>query len=106
MSDQTEKSARNVSVFMDGAKVLVPFGAVLWAMFSLAGDARTERASMQEQINEGIKERAELKGENKALRQQVQANTVVITEVKTDIKHIKDDTKETLKLVRSYTDPR
>lgn len=106
MSETTDKSARNISIFMDGAKILLPFGVALWAVFSVAGDAKEERALMKQEITEGVEERAEHKGEVKALRDQVQANTVTLTEVKTDLKHIKDDTKETLELVRAYVGSR
>jgi len=102
MSTDTEKSARHISIFMDGAKILLPFGAAMWAIFSVQADAKEDRALMQQQIHANVKELAEISGESKALREQVQANTVTLTEVKTDLKHIKNDTKETLDLIRAY----
>jgi hypothetical protein len=106
MSIETDKTAKAAGYFLDGAKILLPFAAALWAVYSFSGDAKEERALMHQQINTNIREISEVSGENKALRDQVQANTVTLTEVKTDLKHIKNDTKETLDLVRAYVRPR
>ena len=86
---------------MDGAKVLIPFAMAMWAIFNVSAGAQEQRAVMQQEISQAAKERAELKGENQALKNQVQLNTITLTEVKTDLKYIKDSQQETLEILRS-----
>lgn len=98
MSDANEKS---INLMMEGAKVLIPFAMAMWAIFNVSAGAQEQRAVMQQEISQAAKERAELKGENQALKNQVQLNTITLTEVKTDLKYIKDSQQETLEILRS-----
>lgn len=105
MSNEGDRT-KAVQYFLDAIKVLLPFGGAVWAVFALQGSANEERAMMREQIRSNTEKIAELTDENKAQRAQMQINTISLTEVKTDLINIKDDTKETLDLVRAYVGSR
>lgn len=92
---------RSFNLLIDGAKILIPFGMAMWTIFNVSAGAGEERAVIRKEVSQAAKERAELKGENQALRNQVQLNTITLTEVKTDLKYIKDSQQETLDLLRS-----
>ena len=102
MSEATENEAKAVTELLKGARILIPF---IITLFSLAGvwyDARNQVSIMQKDITTAIESRAKNEARIQALNERVSAQEITLTEVKSDLKHIKDDTKETLDLVREW----
>jgi hypothetical protein len=93
---------KSVQYFFDALKVILPFAAAMWAIFAIQGESNEERAMMREHIREHTEKITELYAEQELMRAQMHQNAIDLTEVKSDLKYIKDDTKETLDLVRAY----
>lgn len=102
MSDEIEKEAKAVSEIIGGAKVLIPFAVCLLSLAGVWYDARQEAAEMKKDIATATAQRAKNEAKLEALSERIAAQEITLTEVKTDLKHIKDDTQETLDLVRSW----
>jgi hypothetical protein len=96
-----EKKEKSVDFLMDGAKIAIPFAMAMWTIFNVSAGAKEERAIIRKEISQSAKERAELKGENIAVKTQVHSNTISLTELKIDLKYIKDSQEETITLLRT-----
>lgn len=97
-----EKEAQAATELLKGAKVLVPFAVCLMSLAGVWYDARNQSAIMQKDITSGIEARAKSEARIQALTERMAAQEITLTEVKSDLKHIKDDTQETLGLVREW----
>jgi len=82
--------------------VLIPFAITLLSLAGVWYDARNQASIMQKDIQSGSAHRAKNEARIEAIARQVTAQELTLTEVKSDLKHIKDDTKETLDLVREW----
>lgn len=102
MSDEIEKKANAVNEILTGAKVLLPFGITLLSLAGVWYDSRNQVSMMQKDITTAIEARAKNEARIQSLTDRVSAQEITVTEVKSDLKHIKDDTKETLDLVREW----
>jgi uncharacterized coiled-coil protein SlyX len=92
---ERESEAKAVVDILAGVKVLVPFAVsismITGVWIKLEGDVTTLKAAQAKQ-----------EARVDAIAAQVTAQELTLTEVKSDLKHIKDDTKETLDLVREW----
>lgn len=102
MSIDKQKESDAVVNFISGGKVLIPFAVCLLSLAGVWYDARNQTSMMQKDILNAKAERAKTEAKLESLSLQVSAQELTLTEVKSDLKHIKDDTKETLDLVRSW----
>lgn len=102
MSVNTEKEARVVTDMLTGARVLIPFAITLLSLAGVWYDARNQASMMQKDIVSATAASAKNEARISVLTAQVTAQELTLTEVKSDLKHIKDDTKETLDLVREW----
>lgn len=102
MGIESEKEAKAVTEMLTGAKVLIPFAITLLSLAGVWYDARNQASMMQKDIQAAASQRAKNEAKIEALSRQVTAQELTLTEVKSDLKHIKDDTKETLDLVRTW----
>jgi len=91
---EVEKEAMAVTSLIKGVKIIIPFAisiasvvGVYYAMDNRLSTVETELAR--------VSAKAEAHGEL------IQQHSITLSEVTTDIKHIKNDTKETLDLVRT-----
>lgn len=96
-----EKKDQATEFAMNIAKIAVPFAMAMWTIFNVSAGAKEERAIIRKEISQAQKERAELKGENIAVKNQVHSNTISLTELKIDLKYIKDSQTETIELLRT-----
>jgi len=102
MSTATESEAVAATELLKGAKVLVPFALCLMGLAGVWYDTRTEASNMQKDITTAIEARAKNESRIQVLSERMAAQEITLTEVKSDLKHIKDDTQETLGLVREW----
>jgi uncharacterized coiled-coil protein SlyX len=102
MSNEKDKEAIAVTEMLSGVKVLLPFAITLLSLAGVWYDSRNQVAVMQKDIVNATASRAKNEARIESLSLQVTAQELTLTEVKSDLKHIKDDTKETLDLVREW----
>ena len=102
MSEATEEEAKVIVNITKGAQILIPFAVTLLSLAGVWYDARNQVSIMQKDITSTIEARAKNEARITALSERVSAQEITLTEVKSDLKHIKDDTKETLDLVREW----
>ncbi len=91
---EVDKEAQAVTGLIKGVKILVPFAVSIASVVGVYY-AMDNRLSIVE------KELAKAVGRVEAQDKLLTQHSITLSEVKTDIKHIKDDTKETLNLVRT-----
>jgi len=102
MSNATDEEAKVIVNLTKGAQILIPFAITLLSLAGVWYDARNQVSIMQKDITSAIESRAKNEARIMALSERVTAQEITLTEVKSDLKHIKDDTKETLDLVRAW----
>ena len=103
MEEELEaKEIRAVTDFISGGRILVPFAICILSLAGVWYDSRNQSELMQKDITSAIQERAKNEARIDALTDRVNAQDLVLTEVKGDLKHIKDDTQATLSLVREW----
>jgi len=102
MSAATDEEAKAIVSLTKGAQILIPFAITLLSLAGVWYDARNQVSIMQKDITSAIESRAKNEARIITLSERVTAQEITLTEVKSDLKHIKDDTKETLDLVRAW----
>ena len=91
---EVEKEAVAVTGLISGAKILVPF---VLTIVSIVG----VYYAMDNRLSAVEKELSRVSAKSEAHGEVIQQHSITLSEVTTDIKHIKNDTKETLDLVRT-----
>ena len=91
---EVDKEAQAVTGLIKGVKILVPFAVSIASVVGVY-------YAMDNRLNIVEKELAKAVGRVEAQDKLLTQHSITLSEVKTDIKHIKDDTKETLNLVRT-----
>ena len=97
-----DATAKAISYAIEAAKLGGVLVALYLGMSKVQTDAAEERHIMQVKMEQQAVDHAELKGETKSLAVQVQANTVLMGKFEERLINIKDDTEQTLELVRDY----
>ncbi len=102
MSHATDEEAKAVTGLIKGAKIIIPFvvsiASVVGVYYKMSNDINNIRTDLENER----KNTAKIEAQQIMLSSRVSAQEITLTEVKTDLKHIKNDTKETLDLVRSF----
>lgn len=91
---EVDKEAQAVTGLIKGVKILVPFAVSIASVVGVY-------YAMDNRLNIVEKELAKAVGRVEVQDKLLTQHSITLSEVKTDIKHIKDDTKETLNLVRT-----
>ena len=94
MDKVIEEEAKAVTSLIKGAKILVPFVISIGSVIGLY-------YTMDNRISILEKDNAKLETKVESQEKMLNSHAITLSEVTTDIKHIKDDTKETLGLVRT-----
>jgi len=103
MSDEIQKNAKQLSYVIEVIKFAVVIGGIIYATNKVQSEAKEERALMQLQINTMILTQGELKGKYESIQIQVNDHSVTMGKFEERLINIKDDTEQTLNLVREFT---
>jgi len=103
MSDDIEKNSKKLSYIIEVAKFAIIIVGIILAVDKVQSDAKEERALMQLQINTMILAQGELKGKYENIQLQVNDHSVTMGKFEERLINIKDDTEQTLDLVREFT---
>jgi len=90
----TEEEAKAVTGLIKGVKILVPFAVSIASIVGVYYAMDNRLTTVEKELT---KSTAKIETQEKLITQ----HSITLSEVTTDIKHIKDDTKETLNLVRT-----
>jgi|15BtaG_2_1085339.scaffolds.fasta_scaffold75997_2 hypothetical protein len=101
MSIETDEEAKQVTGLIKTLKILVPFAVSIASVVGVyyAMDNRLSLVEKDLANEKAFNMKTEAKVN--ALEKTQQAHSVTLSSVQTDLQHIKDDTKETLNLVRT-----
>jgi hypothetical protein len=104
MEGEKEENAqvKEVADLIGGVKIIIPFAMCIISLAGVWYDSRNQAEMMQKDITIGVESRAKNEARIQALTDRMNAQDLVLTEVKGDLKHIKDDTQATLTLVREW----
>lgn len=91
---EVEKEAQAVTSLIKGVKILVPFVISISSVVGVYYAMDNRLNIVEKDLTKAI---AKIEAQEKLTTQ----HSITLSEVTTDIKHIKDDTKETLNLVRT-----
>lgn len=94
MSNSTEEEAKAVTGLIKGVKILVPFAVSITSIVGVYYAMDNRLSLVEKDLTKAI---SKIDAQEKLITQ----HSITLSEVTTDIKHIKDDTKETLNLVRT-----
>jgi hypothetical protein len=100
--EEGKERVKAVSELIGGGKILIPFTMCIISLAGVWYDARNQASMMQKDITAIAEARAKDEARIQSLTDRVNAQDLVLTEVKGDLKHIKDDTQATLTLVREW----
>lgn len=106
-NEEREREAKEITSFYQGAKVLLPIAMSLmvtvvgWGL--VAYSAAKESGRLEQRLSQAEKDIIEMKADVKVNRQELNGVKLNMAELKVDVKNIKEDTEETLQLVRNWT---
>lgn len=103
MSNELEKNAKHLTYVIEVVKFAVVIGGIIYASNKVQSEAKEERALMQLQINNVLLTQGELKGNYQSIQNQVNDHSVTMGKFEERLINIKDDTEQTLDLVREFT---
>jgi predicted RNase H-like nuclease (RuvC/YqgF family) len=101
MQKLVEEEAKAVTNLIKGVKIIVPFVISIVSIVGVYYAMEKDISDLQKDLSNEKEKVVKLQTKVESQERVLNAHAITLSEVTTDIKHIKDDTKETLDLVRT-----
>jgi len=105
-STEVDKAARNIQYTIEGIKLVVVIIGIYAGMSNVQSNMKEEIAVLREQVETSSSNLSELKGTHAVLQAQVNDHSIMMGKFEERLINIKDDTQQTLDLVREFTSTR